>query len=185
MLYKSDSQIFTICHSASRSAMLVCIVQPLPSGVVPPDGALLLSSVLYMSVLVAACCMVGPPCQVQRCTLFIDVGDAGRLAAGTNRMTACCRLWLHQLYLMLTCADCFYVFTTDCDCCSARQQGPSISSLLEPVAWAAMLMAAGCLGPRNPMACCTCINCLPNALPCQPHDVIHRHCCTVVFSGGQ
>lgn len=31
--------------------------KPLPSGVVPPDGALLLSSVLYMTVLVAACCM--------------------------------------------------------------------------------------------------------------------------------
>ena len=32
--------------------------QPLPSGVIPPDGALLFASVIYICVLMAACMMV-------------------------------------------------------------------------------------------------------------------------------
>lgn len=34
------------------------VLQPLPSGMVPPDGALLLSFVLYVGVLLATCFMV-------------------------------------------------------------------------------------------------------------------------------
>lgn len=43
-------------HSSSQ--WQVGRAQPLPSGVVPPDGALLLASVLYIAVLIAACLMV-------------------------------------------------------------------------------------------------------------------------------
>ena len=34
-------------------------VQPLPSGIIPPDSAVLLGCVLYIMVLIAACMMVG------------------------------------------------------------------------------------------------------------------------------
>lgn len=42
-----------------------CVVQPLPRGLVTPDGALLFGFVLYIGVLLATCFMVSVPCCFQ------------------------------------------------------------------------------------------------------------------------
>lgn len=49
------------CTASQCHVVMICQMfdmQPLPRGLVTPDGALLFGFVLYMGVLLAACCMV-------------------------------------------------------------------------------------------------------------------------------
>ncbi len=48
-----------IVPSGSAGLLCAACLQPLPSGLVKPDGVLLLSATIYNAVLIAACFMVG------------------------------------------------------------------------------------------------------------------------------
>lgn len=54
------SAMALLAPSRASTTILPLGVQPLPSGLIPPDQALLLSAALYIAVLTATCFMVCP-----------------------------------------------------------------------------------------------------------------------------
>ncbi len=75
----------------SVSVLCFCLPQPLPSGLIPADGALLLSFLLYVGVLLATCFLVGGRCD-WCIALLLQAWCPARSVLSTRQRQRCIQL---------------------------------------------------------------------------------------------